>query len=207
MMTNESVKKIIRRIFRIIVTTVLIILGIFILILLLIRTGPVQNYGRSKIEAYLENKLHTKVRIGNLYVGFPSRIILKNIYLEDQHKDTLLSGGRIEADISMLRLFRKELRLTDLELDSITLKVKRQMPDTVFNFQFVADAFSSAPNQSPGKADSTNGFHFIIGTIHLHQVHAVYHDDASGNEVYVNLGDVKTKLKTFDPAHQAYAIP
>src|ERR1700676_2659063 len=121
MMTNESVKKIIRRIFRIIVTTVLIILGIFILILLLIQTGPVQNYGRGKIEAYLENKLHTKVRIGSLYIGFPSRIILKNIYLEDRRKDTLLFGVKIEVDISMLRLFSKELRITNLELDDATM--------------------------------------------------------------------------------------
>jgi hypothetical protein len=81
------------------------------------------------------------------------------------------------------------------------------MPDTIFNFQFIGDAFNSAPDQSQKKAETTTGFQFIIGTIHLRQVHAVYRDDASGNEVYVNLGDFKTKLKTFDPARQSYAIP
>ncbi len=151
MTISEKVKKIIRRIFRITITTVLVILGIIVLILVLIQTGPVQNYGRGKIEAYLENKLHTKVRIGNLYIDFPSRIILKNIYLEDRSKDTLISGGMIEVDISMFRLFHKELRVSNLELDNITLKVKRQMPDSVFNFQFIADAFSSGPDTIPEK--------------------------------------------------------
>ncbi len=94
MRINKSVRKVVRRIFRIILTIVLILLGLILLVLVLIQTGPVQNYGRRKMEAYLENKLRTKVRIGNLYIGFPSKIVLKNIYLEDRRKDTLLSGGK-----------------------------------------------------------------------------------------------------------------
>ncbi len=206
MKISEKAKKIVRRIFRITLTTVLVILGIILLILVLIQTGPVQNYGRGKIEAYLEKKLQTKVRIGNLYIDFPVRVIIKNIYLEDRSKDTLISGGKIQVDISMFRLLHKELRVDNLELDDVTLKVKRLMPDSVYNFQFIADAFSS-PEKQPVQKDTTAGFQFIIGDIRLHQIHATYRDDATGNDVYVNLGDFKTKLKTFDPAHQTYAIP
>src|SRR3982751_5236154 len=101
MTISDNVKKIARRIFRIVLTTILILFGILLLIIILIQTGPVQNFGRRKIEAFLENKLKTKVRIGNLYIGFPSRIVLKNIYLEDRRKDTLISGGNIEVNIAM----------------------------------------------------------------------------------------------------------
>jgi hypothetical protein len=206
MKISEKAKKIVRRIFRITLTTVLVVLGIILLILVLIQTGPVQNYGRGKIEAYLEKKLQTKVRIGNLYIDFPTRIIIKNIYLEDRRKDTLISGGKIEVDISMFRLLHKELHVNNLELDDVTLKVKRLMPDSVFNYQFIADAFSS-PEKEPVKKDTSAGFQFVIGTIQLHQIHATYHDDATGNDVFVSLGDFKTKVKTFDPTHQTYAIP
>ena len=174
---------------------------------MLIQTGPVQNYGRGKIEAYLENKLHTRVRIGNLYIGFPFRIILKNIYLEDRRKDTLLSGGMIEVDISMFRLLHKEIRVNNLELDDITLKVKRQMPDSVFNFQFIADAFSSGPDKVRKRQIPVPGFILsseLFICIRFTQFMPMM---PSGNDVSVNLGDFKTKVKTFDPAHQAYAIP
>ncbi len=203
MKISKSVRKILRRIFRITITIVLVLLSIILLILLLIQTGPVQNYGRRKIEAYLENKLRTKVRIGNLYIGFPTRIVLKNIYLEDRRRDTLLSGGKIEVDISMLRLLSSEIRISHLELDDLTMKVSRQLPDSVYNFQFISDAFSSTPDttQKPG------GFHFVIGTIRLQRIHATYRDDATGNELYLALGDFNTTLKTFDPAHQQYSIP
>ena len=207
MTISEKVKKIVRRILRVTITTVLVIFGIILLILVLIQTGPVQNYGRGKIEAYLENKLHTKVRIGNLYIGFPSRIILKNIYLEDRRQDTLISGGKIEVDISMFRLLHKEIRVNHLELDNVTLKVKRLMPDSVFNYQFIADAFSSGPEKEPVKKDTSGGFQFVIGTIHLHQIRATYKDDGTGSDVYISLGDFKTELKTFDPTHQSYEIP
>ncbi|HEY4154737.1 MAG TPA: hypothetical protein VGM24_04900, partial [Puia sp.] len=104
MTISEKVKKIFRRIFRITLVSVLVVFSVILLILLLIQTSPVQNYGRQKIEAYLEKKLQTRVRIGKLYIGLPSKLILKNIYLGDQQKDTLLSGGNIEVDISMLKL-------------------------------------------------------------------------------------------------------
>jgi hypothetical protein len=206
MTISEKAKKIVRRIFRIILTTVLIIFGILLLIIVLIQTGPVQNYVRGKAEALLENKLHTKVRIGNLYIGFPSRIILKNIYLEDRAKDTLISGGKIEVGINMFRLFHKEINVNKLDLEDMTLKVKRLMPDSVFNYQFIIDAFSSAPEKTV-KTDTSAGFTFVIGKISLHQIHALYQDDATGNALRVNLGDFNTSLKTFDPAHQHYDIP
>jgi TamB, inner membrane protein subunit of TAM complex len=206
MKISESVRKMLRRIFRITITIVLVLLSIILLILLLIQTGPVQNYGRRKIEAYLENKLRTKVRIGNLYIGFPSRIVLKNIYLEDRRRDTLLSGGKIEVDISMLRLLSSEFRISHLELDDVTMKVSRRLPDSAYNFQFISDAFKSPPDTTR-KKESSGGFRFVIGTIRLQHIHATYRDDATGNELYLVLGDFNTKLKTFDPAHQQYSIP
>ena len=207
MTISEKVKKIVRRIFRITLITILALFCLILLIILLIQTSPVQQWGRGKMEAWLENKLHTKVRIGNLYIGLPSKVILKDIYVEDQQKDTLLYGGKIEVDISMLKLLQHEIQLNNIGLDGVTVKVKRLMPDTVFNFQFIADAFSSPEKAAPEPADSSSGFHLSIGSIHLQQVRAVYHDDATGNDIAVNLGDFKTRLKTFDPAHQIYSIP
>ena len=207
MTISERVKKIIRRIFRITLTSILVIFSVILLILLLIQTSPVQQWGRAKIETYLENKLHTKVRIGNLYIGLPSKVILKNVYLEDQQRDTLLSGGTIDVSISMLKLLQHEVRLNDVELSGVTVKIKRLMPDTVFNFQFIADAFSSPDKTASNPKDTAAGFSFAIGSIHLEHIRAVYRDDATGNDIAINLGDFKTKLKTFDPAHQVYSIP
>ncbi len=204
---SPKLKKILRRIFRITITTVLIALSLVLLVLFLIQTAPVQNFGRRKLEAYLETKLKTRVRIGKLSIDFPSKVVLNEIYLEDLKKDTLLYGGHIEVDISMLKLLQHEVRVSSIELDKVSMKVNRRLPDSVYNFQFILDAFSSPAKTPAAPKDSSSGFSFSIGTIHLHDIAGLYRDDASGNDVAVHLGDFKTNLQTFDPTHQLYAIP
>ena len=77
---------------------VIFVLSIFFLIILaiiLVQTAPVQNYARGKIQNYLEKKLNTKVAIGKLNIHFPNSISLKEVFIADQSKDTLLSGGEL----------------------------------------------------------------------------------------------------------------
>ena len=66
---------------------------LFVLIIVLIQTPPVQNFARGKIQSFLQDKLKTKVLIGKIDISFPNSVLLKNVYIEDQTKDTLLSGG------------------------------------------------------------------------------------------------------------------
>ena len=120
---------------RIVAKTILFIILFILVIFLLIQTGPVQNILRGKAVAYLQKKLKTKVEVGSVYVGLPKNIILENVYIEDRQKDTLLSGGKIEANLNLLKLiFQNQLEVRSIALDNITAKVKRQLPDTAFNF-------------------------------------------------------------------------
>src|SRR5687767_4197697 len=94
-------RNILKRIGRILLITILSIIVLIVLILILIQTPPVQNFIVQKATAFLEKKLNTRVDIGKVYIGFPKNIVLENIYIEDQKKDTLLAGGKIKVDISM----------------------------------------------------------------------------------------------------------
>src|SRR5882724_6568109 len=207
MTINPRVKKVLRRISRIIMITVLIIIVLLITIVVLIRTPMVQNFARKKIVSYLQSKLHTRVEVGNLYIGFPEKIILKNIYLEDLRKDTLLYGGRIEVDISMFKLLKKEVQLNEINLDQVTVKIKRMQPDSTFNFDYIIKAFSGNNQQEEKSTDTTNSMKFSIGKIHLQKILATYKDDATGNDVNVYLGDFETHVKTFDPGHYIFSVP
>jgi len=188
MTITPRVKKILRRIYRIILIGVLFVIILLIAIVLLIRTPMVQNFARKKIVSYLQSKLHTRVEVGNLYIGFPEKVVLKNIYLEDLSKDTLLYGGKIEVDISMFRLLKNELKLNEINLDQVTVKIKRTLPDSTFNFEYIIDAFATKGGDSK-PADTTSSMKFSIGKIHLQKISASYRDDASGNDVSFFLGN------------------
>ena len=113
---------------------------LIILVFLFLQTPPGQNFIRGKVQSYLENKLKTKVVIGKMDISFPSSLTLKNVYIEDQTKDTLISGGTLKVDISMLKLLTNEVQIKEINFEDVTAKIKRVNQDTVFNFQFVVNA-------------------------------------------------------------------
>ncbi|MER3463382.1 MAG: hypothetical protein C4329_02125, partial [Chitinophagaceae bacterium] len=78
----------------------------------------------------------------------------KDVYMEDQTKDTLIAGGTIRANISLFKLFSNEVEIKEIELQDITAKVKRLLPDTAFNFQFIANAFMTEYNKKTDTAQS-----------------------------------------------------
>src|SRR5579859_2132117 len=82
-----------RRLVRIFVRTLLTLLVILLLVFFLIQTPFVQNIARGKVETYLSRKLRVPVRIGHLDISFFRSVTLRDIYIEDRHKDTLLSAG------------------------------------------------------------------------------------------------------------------
>src|SRR5580765_3389699 len=140
---SSRFKRTVRRISRIIIRVIIIFLLLVVIILFLLQTSFVQNFGRKKIQAYLESKLHTKVIIGEFSVDFPKNIVLKNIYLEDLHRDTLLYAGNINLGVNLWGLLHQKVVVNDISMDRWTVNIERLLPDSVFNYAFVIKAFAS----------------------------------------------------------------
>ncbi|HET7003554.1 MAG TPA: AsmA family protein, partial [Puia sp.] len=203
---SSRIKRIVRRISGIILRVIIILLLLLVIVIFLLQTSAVQNFGRKKIQSYLESKLHTKVVIGELSVDFPKNILLKNIYLEDQHQDTLLSAGNLNLDVNLWGLFHQKIIVSDLEMDRWTVHMVRRLPDSNFNYSFVINAFASK-NPSQEKETKGSPWIFELGNIHLTNIRAHYQDDATGNDASVFLSDLRTTIKTFDPGRLIFAAP
>ncbi|MEJ7766787.1 MAG: translocation/assembly module TamB domain-containing protein [Chitinophagaceae bacterium] len=197
---------IIKKIGRILFRTVIIIILLLVTLLILIQTPPVQSFVVKKATAYLEKKLKTKVEIGRLFIGFPKNIVIENIYLEDRQKDTLLSGGRIKVDISMLKLLDNEIQVNDVRLERVTAKVTRVLPDTVYNFQFIIDAFGSDTVKVEKKSDSST-LSIDIKHVQLDKIRLVYKDAITGSNVNVWLQHFETNIDKIDLNRQRFDVP
>lgn len=191
---------------RVVAWVIASLIFLIILALLLIQTAPVQNFARKKIVGYLENKLKTRVEIGRLNVKFPTSLSLQNVFFEDQSKDTLLYGGELDVDISMLKLLKSEINIQEISVNNILAKIKRLPPDSTFNFQFIIDAFASAPSKSSGKQD-TSSIKMNIDRIIINNTRIIYKDASTGNDMDLMVGHLGTKISTFDPSHLLFEIP
>jgi hypothetical protein len=209
MQSKESVEKKKRPILITLAKIVMWILAsvvfLIILVLILIQTAFVQNFARKKVVSYLEHKLKTKVEIGKLDVKFPTAISLQNVFFEDQAKDTLLYGKEIKVNINMFKLLRHDIEIKEITLNNLVVEVKRLPPDSVFNFQFIVNAFSSEQKSIPTK--DTTSLKMNIDQILVNKTRIVYKDAFTGNDMDLTFGYLDTKISKFDPSHLLFDIP
>lgn len=185
------------RIARILLKTILFLLLFIVLVFLLVLTPPVQRFLTGKAENFLEKKLGTRVEIGSISFGLSGNVSLENIYIEDKTKDTLISGGTIKSHINLMKLFSNEIQIKDIELQNVTAKIKRVLPDTVFNFQFVVDAFMKDRAKDPDTA-TTAPMKFNISDASLENVRLHFIDAVTGNDIWARIGNLSTTIDSID---------
>ena len=199
-------RSLIRRLARIFGRTLLAVFLIILILFFLIQTPFIQNIIRGKAEIYLSRKLRTKVRIGGLDISFFRSVTLRNVYIEDLRRDTLLSAGLIHVQVRMLGLLHHQLDIGQVHLEDLTAKIRRQLPDTAFNFQFIADAFAGSPAAKSDTAASTP-MKVDLKELLLDRVRFVYQDTVTGNDVVLSIGHSVTHTGLIDLDHLRFDVP
>ncbi len=182
------------------------ILFLILLVAILIQIPAIQNFAKDKAVTYLQNKIHTKVKIGHISLGLPKLIILDSVYFEDQKKDTLIAGDKLKIDISLFKLLHHRLEINEINLQGITANVNRGA-DSVFNFDYIIKAFNSGPAKPVKPADTASAMKISMDKIILDRIHISYKDLTNGNNVKFILGHFDTRIKNFDMDKMKFNIP
>jgi len=137
----------------------------------------------------LSEKLHTKVSIDSVYVGFFSHDIgLYGVDVEDQQQRKMLQMKRLSVDMNWLSLLKRQVVVEDLQVDDLSVILGKPSKDAPANYQFVIDAFKKdsvktghAKEASP---DSTKNFSLDLSRVRLRDIKVRY------NETEATLGQV-----------------
>ena len=196
---------------RIVLKTFLWIIGsiiaLLLLLIFLIRLPSVQNYVVGKVSNYLEGKLGTQVDIGHIYINFPKKLELKNVFFADQSKDTLIAGESLVVDINMFKLLKNTVEINELQLKGITAKINRTLPDSSFNFDYIVAAFASEKESTP-TSDSTSALTIDIDKVLFERIKFVYKDDVIGTSADIFLNKFNTRVSKFDLSNNmAFGMP
>ncbi len=144
-------RKILKFIYRLLLT----VLILFFLLLILINLPGVQGFLSRQVASYMSKKLNTEVSIQGVYWKLPKYISIKNIYVEDQQKDTLLWAKELRSDIGLGRIFQKELAIKSVLLKEAKVDVHPQGEGS--NLDFILEAFAgdttkpAPPPREPAK--------------------------------------------------------
>lgn len=189
---------------RVLLWCVVSIVALLLLLIILIQVPSVQNFVKDKAITYLHNKIKTKVSLDHISIKFPKDVVLEGFYFEDQKKDTLLAGKRLEVDVDLFKLVSSELEINSVSLENVKANISRNK-EGVFNFDYIIKAFES---KEPKVEDpDAKPFKISVVKVNLDQVIFNFKDDFSKNDIRVNLTHFDTKFKKFDLDQMDFNIP
>lgn len=147
----------------------LYVLGaLFLLILFLVFTLQFP-FVQTKIAHYatdwLSEKVQSKVSIDKVHINFTDRVSVQGIYIQDLEGDTLLYAGDLKVNISLFGLLKNDINLEKIDLKQSVIHLK-QDKDSVFNYQFLIDAFAS------DDTTSSSSYVIKIGEVSLQDIQA-----------------------------------
>jgi hypothetical protein len=157
--------------------TIVIVLVFLLFLLGAIQTEHVQNVMAYHASKYLSYKLGTPVKIGYLRIVLFDKILFEDIKVLDKQKDTLFAVKKIEFSQIGLSLRKQRIFVRHTEIISPTAHIYRHAKDSVWNYQYVIDAFASK-DTTPSKSSGSN-WAIIFTDGKIRNLRALYTDSTS----------------------------
>src|SRR5574343_1819108 len=118
------------------------------MIYLLFRLPVVQTYVAQKLAKYLSNELHANIQVKGVDIDLFKTIVLEDLLVEDQHKDTLLYVNKLKVDIAEILIKENKFTLNKLELVHPVFHLRKYKNEKFNNMHFLLEYFSSQPDTS-----------------------------------------------------------
>ncbi len=197
---SHTASKLGRVLLWILVSLVALVLLIFLFVNLPVGKRTVKN----QLVSYLEKKLKTNVTVGDIDFSLPKWVKLKNIYVEDQNKDTLFYGEELSVDLDMLKLIYGNTDIKKVYAKNLVAHIERPSTDTVFNFQFLIDAFTGNKKEVVNK--DTAELKISLNALQLDQVRFRMRDAYAGSNMNAFINKATVTSRTFQPDRLKFFI-
>ena len=120
------------------------------LLYVVFKSQPVQTWLVRKATVFLSNELGTKVKVGSVDIEFFKTAVFENVYIGDQHADTLFYFRKLKIDYHTYEKEKRLVILNYLGIEGGKVFFGEHQGDTVGNYEFFIDFFRGGP-RDPSK--------------------------------------------------------
>lgn len=201
---NVKLRKYFRLFLFIIVFIIISCLGLGVT---LFRSGLFQTFITKQIISYYESKLNAEVRIKKIDIAFPMLIVAKELYISDQHKDTLIYAETLSLNFFNFINKNRRMEIEAIQLYNGRFNLCQYKNEKDLNVQFLIDAFDTGPSNPKLKP-----FENIIRNIKLYKIDFTYKNfNYSEPSNIINFDDIQTKylfadLKNFSIVRDTFSM-
>lgn len=174
--------------------TGLLLLGLLVLTGVLVNMTAFQNYLAHLVASRLSKELHTRVEIKYVELRLFNRMQLEGTIIEDQQKDTLLFAKKMSLRITDWFFLKDKPVLQFVGLEDAYINLKRAKGDSLWNYQFIVDAFSP-----PSQTTSSRGtLQLEIRKIDLNNLRVSIRDAWVGEDMHIVAKRIYLDTKSLD---------
>ena len=156
---------------------------------MLLTLPSIQTWISKRAASFLSDQLHTKVSIQGVYVKFPKNIVLKGLYIEDQHQDTLLFSEEFNINIHNYSFERNRFYINSIKLNKPVFNIKYYQNEQFSNLQFIVNYFQDTTKSNTVKP----ALYLKIGSLQI--------IDGKFDYVDQNIKPISSKSINYDDLH------
>lgn len=186
-----------RKIRKILSIVLLSLLGIIILTGILVNIPAVQNWLVQEAARRLSAQLNTRVEIKGVSLRLFNSARLEGTYIEDRHQDTLLYAGALQVRITDWFFFQDKPVLKFIGLEDAEVNLVRHRTDSLWNYQFIIDAFGAPPDTGARPA-SQKGISLDLRKIDLRNIYINKIDAWVGEDMRASARRIYLDAKNLD---------
>ena len=94
---------------------------LFIILCILIYLPPIQNFLVDKAAVYASEATGMNISVGRISLSFPLNLVVTNVDAASLHNDTLLSVRRLQVNVQLLPLLKKQVEVDGISLQGATV--------------------------------------------------------------------------------------
>jgi hypothetical protein len=132
-----------KRIWKITRNTLIVLILLFVALFFAIRLPSVQTWITQRAAAYLSGELGTRVEVGRVEIDLWARLVIKDLYVEDQHQDTLAYINSIAVRNYKIDKESGDFKISNADIDGLYFNLMRYQGEEALSYRFILDYIKS----------------------------------------------------------------
>ncbi|MBN2765278.1 MAG: translocation/assembly module TamB [Paludibacteraceae bacterium] len=202
----KKILSVIKKTLKAILWVVVIFVLIFLIVAAVIQIPAVQNKIVNYATTFVNDRTNTRVGIENVRISFPKSIVVEGVFLEDLQHDTLLFADKLKVNIVLKDLLFNKITVNSIELKTLTANLYNTSADSLFNYNFLLEAFSDTTNQTEIETALSSNWTFSLDKVLLKNIRIRYDDTFAGMNVKATLYKLELAMDELNIEKSLYRI-